>query len=101
LDGEVDSDAIFPLSEDELSVNTGSPRPSPTVGPLLAEHSPHWEDLHHSIRDDIIGVVDQEGMKDEIKNIIKQKVAAKRNMNNIGIWKTSQLWGYCEQREDE
>ena len=37
LDIEMDSDATVPLSEDELSMNTGSPRPSPTVGSLLAE----------------------------------------------------------------
>jgi hypothetical protein len=42
LDGEVDSNAMVMLSKDELSMNTGSPRPSPIVGSLLAKNSPYW-----------------------------------------------------------
>jgi hypothetical protein len=37
LNNEVDNDDTAVLAEDELSINTALPRPSPTVGSLLVE----------------------------------------------------------------
>lgn len=82
LDVEVGSNATVLLSEDEVSVNTGSPRPSPTqlahfwlrILPTgSGVYSNPYHELHHlgglchSIKDAILAVIDQEAMKDEIK----------------------------------
>jgi hypothetical protein len=97
---EVESNETFALPEDELSVNTGSPRPSPTIRTLLAETSPRWvggsiqslvmnsidwRGLKESVRDEIIRVIDQESMKEGIRKIIEQKVIDKSAMENVDI----------------
>jgi hypothetical protein len=97
---EVDSNETVDLPEDELSVNTGSPRPSPTIRTLLAETSPRWiggsiqslvmnsidwRGLRESIRDEIIRVIDKESMKEEIRKIIESKVIEKSTIENVDI----------------
>jgi hypothetical protein len=77
---------------DDLSVDTRSPRPSPTVRSLLAKTSPKWisgsiqtlimnsidwGDLKQVIKDDIVAIIDQESLRKEIKQTIKSGMIGK------------------------
>ena len=95
---EEGSDVMAAGGDDDLSVNTGSPRPSPTVRSLLAKTSPRWisgsiqmlimnsidwGDLKQLIKDDIVAIIDQESMRKEIKQTIKDGLVEKNSASAI------------------
>jgi hypothetical protein len=84
--------------DDDLCDNTDSPRPSPTVGSLLAKTSPlwisgsirtlimssiDWGELKKVIKDDIVAVIDLESMREEIKQTIKDGLVEKNIASTI------------------
>jgi hypothetical protein len=95
---EVGTNARVGISHDDLSVNTGSPRPSPTIKSLLAESSPRWisgsiqslimnsidwRGLRNSIKDDIVGVIDHKSMRAEIKQSIKDSLIGNTSIESV------------------
>ena len=95
---EEGSDTMAVPGDDDLSMNTGSPRPSPTVRSLLAKTSPRWisgsiqtlimnsidwGDLKQVIKDDIVAIIDQESMRKEIKQTIKDGLVEKNGVSTI------------------
>jgi hypothetical protein len=56
-------------------------------------HSIDWKELCHAVREDIMGVVTQEILKDDIRAIIESKVMKYSKIENVYHLKTSSHWG--------
>jgi hypothetical protein len=100
ISADSDSDATVKITDEELSVRTGSPRPSPSVQSLLVENSPRWvsssiqtlimksidwKELRHAVRDDIVGVVNEEILKDDVRIRVEHAVMKYSNIENIDL----------------
>jgi hypothetical protein len=96
-----DSDAtVLMEDEDELSVNTASPRPSPTIRSLMVENSPRWvgssiqtlimrsidwRELRKAVKGDIVTVVNKEILKDDLRLIIESQIMKYSKIENIDL----------------
>ena len=94
------ANATVPIPEDELSMNTGSTRPSPSVQSLSAVNAPRWignsiqtlimksidwKELRDTVRDDIMGVVSKYMLKDDVRTIIEKQVIKYMDVENVDL----------------